>query len=106
MYTSIIQLSADHGTGIINRLVRFTDVNNTAENRVTLVDNIPASAGFHSGGAIAFGPDDKLYVGIGDATFSELAQNPTILLGKVLRELIEMARFLRTIQSRTLLSIL
>ncbi|MGC1133524.1 MAG: PQQ-dependent sugar dehydrogenase [Nitrososphaeraceae archaeon] len=77
--------SANHGTGIINRLVRFTDVNNTAENRVTLVDNIPATAGFHSGGAIAFGPDDKLYVGIGDATFSELAQNPTVLLGKVLR---------------------
>jgi glucose/arabinose dehydrogenase len=77
--------SANHGTGIINRLVRFTDVNNTAENRVTLVDNIPATAGFHSGGAIAFGLDDKLYVGIGDATFSELTQNPTVLLGKVLR---------------------
>jgi len=70
---------------IVNKLVRFTDVNNTAHDKVTLLDDIPAEAGFHSGGALAFGPDDKLYVSVGDATHSIFAQNPSVFLGKVLR---------------------
>jgi glucose/arabinose dehydrogenase len=68
-----------------NRVVRFTDVNNTATNRVTILNNIPAVHGYHSGGALAFGPDDKLYVTVGDATNSIFAQNPSVLLGKILR---------------------
>jgi glucose/arabinose dehydrogenase/peptidoglycan/xylan/chitin deacetylase (PgdA/CDA1 family) len=70
---------------IVNKVVRFTDVNNTAYDKVTLLDNIPAMAGYHSGGALAFGPDDKLYITVGDATSSIFAQNPSVLLGKVLR---------------------
>jgi glucose/arabinose dehydrogenase len=50
-----------------------------------LIDNIPASRGFHSGGALAFGPDDKLYITVGDATEHEYAQDPATLLGKTLR---------------------
>jgi glucose/arabinose dehydrogenase len=68
-----------------NRVVRFTDINNTATNRVTILNNILAVRGFHSGGALAFGPDDKLYISVGDATNSIYAQNPFVLLGKVLR---------------------
>ena len=71
--------------GISNRLVRLTESNNTAINEVILMDNIPASPGYHSGGALAVGPDEKIYLGVGDATISEFVQNPTVLLGKVLR---------------------
>jgi glucose/arabinose dehydrogenase len=80
-YTAIDQTK----NKIVNKLVRFTDVNNTAHDMVTLLDDIPAEAGFHSGGALAFGPDDKLYLSVGDATHSIFAQNPSVLLGKVLR---------------------
>ncbi len=68
-----------------NKLVRFTENNNLATNMVVLIDRIPASTGYHSGGALAFGPDDKLYVGVGDATQHEFAQDPGIVIGKVLR---------------------
>jgi glucose/arabinose dehydrogenase len=80
-YTAI-----DSKTGeIFNRLVRFTDNNNRGKDMVTLIDKIPASRGFHSGGALAFGPDDKLYITVGDATEHVFAQDPSILIGKVLR---------------------
>ena len=68
-----------------NKLVRFTENNNLATNMVVLLDKIPASRGYHSGGALAFGPDDKLYIGIGDATLHEFAQDGGIVTGKVLR---------------------
>jgi glucose/arabinose dehydrogenase/plastocyanin len=78
----------DNKTGqphVFNKLVRFTDNNNQGTNMVVLIDRIPASNGYHSGGALAFGPDDKLYVGVGDATQHEFAQDPGIVIGKVLR---------------------
>src|SRR5918995_6308175 len=76
----------DANSGIpYNRVVRFTDTNNTATDMVILLNNIPASRGFHSGGALAFGPDDKLYITVGDATDDIEAQNSTSLLGKILR---------------------
>jgi len=68
-----------------NRLVRFTDINNKATDEKILLDRIPASNGYHSGGALAFGPDDKLYIVVGDATEHIFAQDPSIVVGKVLR---------------------
>jgi Glucose / Sorbosone dehydrogenase len=50
-----------------------------------IMDNIPASRGYHSGGAMAFGPDGKLYITVGDATEHVFAQDPAIVIGKVLR---------------------
>ena len=70
-----------------NRLVRFTDIDNKGGNQLVLIDNIPASKrGFHSGGALSFGKDDKLYITVGDMA-SDIAhqQDPVNVLGKVLR---------------------
>ena len=42
---------------------------------MVLLDKIPASIGYHAGGALAFGRNHKLYIGIGDATQHEFAQD-------------------------------
>jgi Glucose / Sorbosone dehydrogenase/Concanavalin A-like lectin/glucanases superfamily len=78
----------DEGTGNpFNRVIRLTDNgNNTADPSYSVIlDRIPATFGYHSGGALAFGPDDKLYIAVGDATMSEQPQNTSSWLGKVLR---------------------
>lgn len=49
-----------------------------------LVDGIPR-AGNHDGGALAFGPDGRLYAGTGDAGTPEHAQDLDSLGGKILR---------------------
>lgn len=49
-----------------------------------IIDKIPA-AKYHAGTALAFGPDQKLYVSTGDATDRAQAQNLQSLSGKVLR---------------------
>jgi glucose/arabinose dehydrogenase len=82
LYYTALDNKTNH---VINRVVRFTENDNTATDKVIILDNIPASVGFHSGGALAFGPDDKLYITVGDATEHEFAQDPSILIGKVLR---------------------
>jgi glucose/arabinose dehydrogenase len=69
----------------INRVVRFTDEENKGNNMTTILDNIPASHGYHSGGAMTFGPDGKLYITVGDATEHIYAQTTSTILGKVLR---------------------
>lgn len=50
----------------------------------TLIEGIPA-ARTHAGGRIAFGPDDQLYVTVGDADARETAQDLSALTGKILR---------------------
>jgi glucose/arabinose dehydrogenase len=70
VYPYYTAIDKDNNNTIINRAVRFTDVNNTAYDMITLLDNIPGVAGYHSGGAHAFGPYDKLYITMGDSTNS------------------------------------
>jgi glucose/arabinose dehydrogenase len=50
----------------------------------TLIDRLP-SGRIHNGGRIAFGPDDLLYVTVGDAGQSSQAQDRDSLAGKILR---------------------
>jgi glucose/arabinose dehydrogenase len=68
----------------ISRLVASGDVSNGGE---TVLVDLPALsvATNHNGGAIHFGPDGKLYVGVGDNSNSALAQNTSHPFGKMLR---------------------
>ena len=63
-----------------NRIVRFRL---GGPQRVVL-DGLAASS-IHNGGRIAFGPDGKLYAGVGDAGDTSLAQDRDSLNGKILR---------------------
>lgn len=74
----------------VNRLSRFrassnSDIANPAEE--ILLDNIPSPTGFHNGGALHFGADQMLYLGVGDGagTNGPLAQSLSSLSGKILR---------------------
>ena len=84
-YSALVETGNSNGGKVVNKLVRFTDKGSTGIDMKVLLDNIPASRGYHSGGALAFGPDGKLYVTVGDATEHIFAQDPAITLGKILR---------------------
>ena len=71
---------------IFSRVVRLTDIDNEGKDPFTVLDNIPASKGFHTGGAMAYNQnDDKLYIFVGDGTIKENAQDVSLLAGKILR---------------------
>jgi hypothetical protein len=71
---------------VFGNVVRFTESNNKAVNEQLLISQIPiASDGMHMGGALAFGPDNKLYVSVGYGMLVDQAQNKSALLGKILR---------------------
>lgn len=67
-----------------NQIDSYTLVDNSLTNRHEILKNIPA-ANNHNGGAIAFGPDEKLYATTGDAAQENLAQDTSSLAGKILR---------------------
>jgi glucose/arabinose dehydrogenase len=73
-----------------NRLNRFTanaagDLAVPGSERVLLdLDNL-SSATNHNGGAIRFGPDGKMYIGVGENANPPNAQSLTTVLGKLLR---------------------
>jgi len=73
---------------IHNRLSRFTAAGDTAvpgsEAIILELDNL-SSATNHNGGAIHFGPDGKLYVGVGENANGANSQTLSTLLGKMLR---------------------
>jgi glucose/arabinose dehydrogenase len=63
-----------------NRIVRFR-LNGPQH---VVLDGLAASS-IHNGGRIAFGPDGKLYAGVGDAGNTDLPQDRDSLNGKILR---------------------
>ncbi len=71
-----------------NRISRFTangDVAVAGSEVVILELNNLSTATNHNGGAIHFGSDDKLYVGVGENANSANSQSLSNLLGKMLR---------------------
>lgn len=71
-----------------NRVSRFTAAGDLAQSgsEVVLLDLDPLSAATnHNGGALHFGPDAKLYVGVGENANGAHAQSLANLLGKLLR---------------------
>lgn len=68
-------------TATDNRVVRFTLGSDVMQPVVT---KIPKNT-THNGGRIAFGPDNKLYIGTGDAGNPNSSQNRRSLAGKILR---------------------
>lgn len=92
----LLGLAFDGGTGLYaystgpagNRVERYelggVPGALTLERSATLIDGLP-SAGTHNGGRIAFGPDGKLYVPVGDAGQPWAAQDADAPHGKILR---------------------
>jgi glucose/arabinose dehydrogenase len=73
--------------GAHNRISRFLadgDVATGSEDIVLELDPLSGATN-HNGGAIHFGPDGKLYAGVGENANGSNAQSPSNLLGKMLR---------------------
>lgn len=71
-----------------NRVSRFTVVGDkaTLESELVLLEiEPPLYSETHNGGAMHFGPDGKLYIGIGDHAYGPNAQEPDSHHGKLLR---------------------
>jgi glucose/arabinose dehydrogenase len=74
-----------HRNGSTQEVVRWTDCAGVGRDAVRVVE-LPAGSGCcHKGGRIAFGPDGKLYVTLGDLSVAAAAADPGNVRGKVLR---------------------
>ena len=71
---------------VTGRLSRFTILEGRmdAESELVMLE-VPNQPAYHLGGALRFGPDGMLYLGIGDYERLEIAQDPGDLRGKLLR---------------------
>lgn len=72
------------GDRTLNRIVKIKRKESSWEEVKPILEEIPG-ARFHNGGRMAIGPDDKLYVTVGDAQVPESAQDLNSLSGKILR---------------------
>jgi len=86
-YVYAYQTYSDAGNGTVyNRVVRILASGDSGLSSSVILRMPPLSgATNHNGGVIAFGPDGKLYVVVGENANPSLSQDPTSPLGKVLR---------------------
>ncbi len=74
----------DSANRLFNRVVSFKDQGNIGADMQVILDRVPAAI-IHNSGILAFGPDGKLYVSVGDATQESRVQDTSYLNGKILR---------------------
>jgi glucose/arabinose dehydrogenase len=67
-----------------NRIVRLRERDGRAEDARVILDGLPAALS-HNGGGLRFGPDGRLYAGVGDAGDHLASQDPALPSGKILR---------------------
>ena len=70
-----------------NRLERYTADGDIAlsGSEMTILELEPLTNDMHNGGGMVFGPDGKLYLGVGDDYLFEAAQDISNNIGKILR---------------------
>jgi aldose sugar dehydrogenase len=73
------------GTDVMNHLVRIRADGDRGTEIQPLLDLLPATAGWHNGGDLAFGPDGKFYVSVGDGHDGSRSQDPNGIGGRILR---------------------
>ena len=79
-----VYFTTDQGGELTNQIDQYVLSGDSLGFERTIMADIPAATN-HNGGAIAFGPDGKLYATTGDAAQSDLAQDTSSLAGKILR---------------------
>ncbi|MFD1048697.1 PQQ-dependent sugar dehydrogenase, partial [Kibdelosporangium lantanae] len=83
-FTSDHWLYVYHTSPSDNRIVRIKYENGKLGTEQVLLTGIKRNK-FHNGGRLRFGPDGKLYAGVGDGQNGDNAQNLDSLNGKILR---------------------
>ncbi len=79
-----IKLDSNGNELFLNRISRLVFKDGYLSSEEILLEGIPAS-GWHSGGRLEIGPDNKLYATTGDGEEKKLAQENYFLGGKILR---------------------
>ncbi len=86
VYAMYVVDTPETGLPLMQRIVRYRDVNGVGRDYTVIVDNLPATkTARHNGGRIAFGHDGMLYAVVGDIDISEISQDLSHVAGSILR---------------------
>ncbi|UCF20822.1 MAG: PQQ-dependent sugar dehydrogenase [Gemmatimonadota bacterium] len=83
-FVYVVYSHLDDQGGVGNRVSRIREEGGRGGEEFVILEGIAAGRR-HAGGAIAFGPDGKLYIGTGDVGRPARAQDPNSTAGKILR---------------------
>lgn len=79
-----VSLAYQKGDAMKVKVLRFVDKKDHLEEESVIIDDLPA-AKYHAGCRLKFGPDNELYITVGDALERQKAQDLSVLNGKILR---------------------